>query len=226
MKKTIKILIIVEVQILIELTIVGHLKLSTLEKKVYTTNKFMHELLINKQIEELKQIDKDDIVIGEKTAPVTMFLFSRYGCSACSAFYKNIYPRLRNEYIEKGLLKIVVRQMVHNSKPRVLYASKAALYSNKIGIYEEFNYQIQTSNTILKNEFIDSVMYSLTDYEKDYDTFLNNMEIEQGMLEIAEKARRAGVKGTPSFLIGNEKIHGTRSYKRFKEIIDSELKNK
>ena len=75
MNKIIKTLIIVEVQVIIVLIIMCHLKLSTLEKKVYNTNKFMHELLINKQIEELKQIDKDDIVIGKKTAPVTMFLF-------------------------------------------------------------------------------------------------------------------------------------------------------
>ena len=224
MNKIIKTLIIVEVQVIIVLIIMCHLKLSTLEKKVYNTNKFMHELLINKQIEELKQIDKDDIVIGKKTAPVTMFLFSRYGCSACSSFYKNIYTQLRNEYIEKGLLKIVVRQMVQTSRPRILYASKAALYSYRIGIYEEFNYQIQTSNTVIKNEFIDSVMYSLIDFEKGYDTFLNNIEIEQEMLEISEKARKAGVKGTPSFLIGDEKIYGTRSYKKFKEIIDNELK--
>ena len=64
MNKIIKTLIIVEVLVIIVLIIMCHLKLSTLEKKVYNTNKFMHELLINKQIEELKQIDKDDIVIG------------------------------------------------------------------------------------------------------------------------------------------------------------------
>ncbi len=223
MKKIIKILIILEVQVIILLFIIGHLKLNELEKKVYNTNKFMHELIINKQIEELKKIAKDDILIGEKTAPITMFLFSRYGCSACSSFYENIYPQLRNEYIEKGLLKIVVRQMVHTSRPKILYAAKAALYSYQIGIYEEFNYQIQTSSTVLKNEFIDSVMYTLIDSEKDYDKFMSNMEIEKEILENSDKARKAGIKGTPSFLIGDEKIYGTRSYKRFKAIIDNEI---
>ncbi len=223
MNKILKALIIVEVQIVIALLIFGLFKLNSLEQKVYNTNKFIHELLTDKRTEELKQIGKHDLIVGDETAPVTMLIFSRFGCSACSSFYKNIYPRLRDEYVNSGLLKIVVRQMVHSSKPKILYASKAALFANKKDVYEDFNYQIHSAYPLLNKEFIDNTIFSLVGDSKDYAKFMEDPEIEKFLLESADQARKAGIKGTPSFLIGDEKIYGTHPYKQFKKIINSKL---
>ena len=209
------------------LTVIGILiysKINQLEEKVYNTNKFMHELLVNERFENLKEEKSTDIILGNNEAPLTMLIFSRYGCSVCSDFYNNVYPKLYTDFVEKGTLKIVIRQMVHTSRPKILYTSKATLFAFKNNIYTDFKHQISNSNPELDIEITNNLISKHIDNIESYQVFMNDSIVENTLLKNAQEARKSGVKGTPSFLIGNTKIYGSRPYKRFKKIIEEELK--
>ena len=49
------------------------------------------------------------IVVGNKDAKISIIAFESLTCSHCANFHKNVYPKLKKEYIDTGLAKIEFR---------------------------------------------------------------------------------------------------------------------
>ena len=60
------------------------------------------------QIKGVVSVD-DDPVLGSADAKVTMIEFGDYQCPSCRAFWRDIEPRLKKDYIDKGMVKLVFR---------------------------------------------------------------------------------------------------------------------
>ena len=54
--------------------------------------------------EEVKRI-----VVGSKDAKITIIAFESLTCSHCANFHKDVYPELKKDFIDKGLVKIEFR---------------------------------------------------------------------------------------------------------------------
>lgn len=223
-KQIIKIFILIEIQVAFIFIVLIFIKQSEVEKKVFNTNKFIYELLIDKQFEELKKVDENDIVIGEKYAPATLFVYFRYGCSACSQFFKIVYPKLQEEYIQSGQLKIVVRQKVQTSRPIILHAAQASIAAYRADCFDEFNNSIHLLDGSLSNNIVDNIALNLTNQtQEEFDKFMSDQEITQMLLDKANDAIAVGITATPTFIIGNEQIVGTRPLRRFEALIEESL---
>ncbi|MDP1710726.1 MAG: thioredoxin domain-containing protein [candidate division WWE3 bacterium] len=53
----------------------------------------------------------DDPVLGDANAPVTIIEFSDFQCFYCHLFWKETLPKIKSEYIDKGLVKFVYRDL-------------------------------------------------------------------------------------------------------------------
>lgn len=51
--------------------------------------------------DEVLAIDKNDIIIGDVDAPVTVFEYSSLACPYCATFHKENFEKLKAEYIDK-----------------------------------------------------------------------------------------------------------------------------
>jgi len=49
------------------------------------------------------------ITVGEKNAKITIIAYESLTCGHCADFHKNVYPSLKKDFIEKGLVKIEFR---------------------------------------------------------------------------------------------------------------------
>ena len=58
----------------------------------------------NLQAEEIKRI-----TVGNKDAKITILAFESLTCSHCANFHKNVYPQLKEEFLDKGIAKIEFR---------------------------------------------------------------------------------------------------------------------
>ena len=54
--------------------------------------------------EEIKRI-----FVGNKDAKITIIAFESLTCSHCANFHKDVYPKLKKEYLDTGLAKIEFR---------------------------------------------------------------------------------------------------------------------
>ena len=55
--------------------------------------------VLNVQAEEIKRI-----TVGNKDAKITIIAFESLTCSHCANFHKNVYPQLKEEYLDTCLL--------------------------------------------------------------------------------------------------------------------------
>ena len=71
----------------------------------YVTRKMYHLNLFAQQIvNSIKRISE-----GEKRAKITIIAYESLTCSHCADFHKNVYPELKKDFIDKGLVKIEFR---------------------------------------------------------------------------------------------------------------------
>ena len=49
------------------------------------------------------------ISVGEKNAKITIIAYESLTCGHCADFHKNVYPGLKKDFIEKGLVRIEFR---------------------------------------------------------------------------------------------------------------------
>ena len=59
---------------------------------------------LNARAEEIKRI-----LVGNKSAKISIIAFESLTCSHCANFHKDVYPLLKKEYLDTGLAKIEFR---------------------------------------------------------------------------------------------------------------------
>jgi len=164
------------------------------------------------------------IISGNESAKVTIIAYESLTCSHCADFHKNIYPQLKKDYIDTGLVKIEFRHFpldvaafnaskISQCKENQSLEILESLYSNQQVWIKGSN--VDELNNHLKN-FIKK-----EGYEIDFDKCINNKEIEDFILnDRIEGAKNFKVNATPTIIINNEKFEKSLNYKNLKKILE------
>jgi len=161
---------------------------------------------------------------GNKDAKITIITYESLTCGHCADFHKDIYPQLKKEFIDTGLVKIEFRHFPLDMA--ALNASKIAqcnnngksdllhfLFSNqkKWAIGETIENANENLKKLLKDENI------LIDFEK----CTNNKNIEDYVLnDRIEAVKKFKINATPTIIINNKKFEKSLNYKNLKKIIE------
>ena len=73
-------------------------------KKIIFLLLILFTTVLNVQAEEIKRI-----TVGNEDAKITIIAFESLTCSHCANFHKNVYPQLKEEFLDKGIAKIEFR---------------------------------------------------------------------------------------------------------------------
>ena len=175
--------------------------------------------VLNVQAEEIKRI-----TVGKKDAKITIIAFESLTCSHCANFHKNVFPELKKEFLDTGLVKIEFRHFPLDIA--AFNASKVSQCKNdgNSDILESLyaNQQkwvkgssIQEANKNLQ-KFLKSEGFSI-----DFDTCINNKEIEDFVLnDRIDGAKNFKVNATPTIIINDEKFEKTLNYKNLKKALE------
>jgi protein-disulfide isomerase len=55
------------------------------------------------------RLEGEDMVIGAANAPITIIEYASLTCPHCAHFHADVLPKLKAEYVDKGLVKFVYR---------------------------------------------------------------------------------------------------------------------
>tara|TARA_B100001123_G_scaffold78265_1_gene88608 strand:+ start:336 stop:914 length:579 start_codon:yes stop_codon:yes gene_type:complete len=164
------------------------------------------------------------IVVGNIDAKISIIAFESMTCSHCADFHKNVFPKLKEEYLDTGLAKIEFRHFPLDLA--ALNASKVSQCKNdgNSDILESLyaNQQkwvkgssIQEANKNLQ-KFLKSEGFSI-----DFDSCINNQEIEDFVLnDRVDGAKNFKVNSTPTIIINKEKFEETLNYKNLKKALE------
>ena len=164
------------------------------------------------------------IVSGDEKAKITIIAYESLTCSHCATFHKDVYPQLKKDYIDTGLVKIEFRhfpldvaafnaskisQCNQNESLKIL----ESLYSNQQSWIK--GNTVEEVNDNLK-KFLKSEGFNL-----DFEKCINNKEIEDFVLnDRIEGTKNFKVNATPTIIINNEKFEKTLNYKNLKKTLE------
>ncbi len=148
------------------------------------------------------------ILVGSADSKVKLMVFESLTCSHCANFHKNIYPKLKEDFIDKGLISIEFK-----SFPLDIIAFNATklAHCRNDGEHEILHH----ANQAMK-KFIDN-----TEYNLDFDKCLADKKIEDHILEDRiEGVKKYKVNATPTVIINGKKFENHSNYKKLKKYIE------
>lgn len=178
----------------------------------------------------------DDPIIGDPNAPITIIEFSDFECPFCERFSAQTLPLIQEEYIDKGLVKLVYRDFpLQNIHPNAVITALAAECADDQGAFKGMHDILFASRSEWGKADSQSIVGVLVGYadaiEIDTDEFESCVVMGTHIDDIRkdiEDGRAYGITGTPGFYIGNDdigyvQITGAQPFESFKRVIDAQL---
>ena len=168
-------------------------------------------------------------VLGDASAPVLIQEYGDFQCPSCGAFARSIEPQIRAVYIDTGLARLAWHDFAWiGTESRD--AANAARCAGDQGQFWEFHdtlYQNQAgenagafSKDRLKG-FGDALGLEPTAFHACVDADRYGAAVQADFAEV----RRNGFNGTPTFVIGDQRIVGAQPFEVFAAAIDAALAN-
>jgi protein-disulfide isomerase len=174
----------------------------------------------------------DDAVMGSADAKATIVEFSDYQCPYCRVFWKNTFPQLKSEYIDKGLVRFVYRDFpldFHEMAQKYAEATECAADQDKFWEMHDKIFAEQEkkgSGTTISGITVDDVKKWAQQIGLDsaaFDQCLNSDKYAQEVKDDLADGEKAGVSGTPSFVINGQLLEGAQPFSAFKAVLDKVL---
>jgi protein-disulfide isomerase len=161
---------------------------------------------------------------GNADAKIKIVVFESLTCSHCANFHKNIYPSLKEDFIDKGHVNIEFRNFPLDMA--AMNASKIAHCRND-GNSEILHYLFDNQEQWIKGKTIEELNKNIksfiekSNFNLDVDVCLSNKEAEDHILEDRiEGAKKFKVDATPTLIINGEKFDNPTNYKKLKKFLE------
>ena len=175
--------------------------------------------VLNVQSEEIKRI-----TIGNKDAKITIIAFESLTCSHCANFHKNVYPQLKEEFLDKGIAKIEFRHFPLDIA--AFNASKVAQCKND-GNTDILESLYLNQQKWVKGSTVEEANKNLQIFLKsegfniDFESCVSNKKIEDFVLnDRIDGAKNFKIQATPTIIINNKKFEKTLNYKNLKKALE------
>tara|TARA_B100000965_G_scaffold196172_1_gene163871 strand:- start:604 stop:1179 length:576 start_codon:yes stop_codon:yes gene_type:complete len=164
------------------------------------------------------------IIAGNKNAKITIIVYESLTCSHCANFHKDVYPKIKKEYIDTGLAKIEFRHFpldvaafnaskISQCKSDQGLEILESLYSNQ-QVWVKGNTVEEINNNLKK--FIQKEGFKV-----DFEKCIKNKQIEDFILnDRIEGSKNFKVNATPTIIINDEKFEKSLNYKNLKKSLE------
>ncbi|TCP50008.1 protein-disulfide isomerase [Tamaricihabitans halophyticus] len=178
-------------------------------------------------LDELPRREPNDpLSLGATDAPVTMVAYSDYRCPYCAKFSTDTEPKLVDQYVKSGVLRIEWRDMPIFGEQSIS-AAKAGRAAAAQGKFWEFN------RTVFQHApdrgHADLTESTLVRYAKqagvdDIERFrqeLTGDRYDAAVRKDSSEATSIGVTSTPAFVINGQPVLGAQPIDEFTSVIDA-----
>ena len=164
------------------------------------------------------------ITEGNENAKIEILVYESLTCPHCATFHNEVYPDLKKNFIDKGLVKIEFKSFPLDIA--ALNASKIAHCKND-GKPDILHFLFYNQNVSFKGETFDQINLNLKEIIKkenfgiDFTKCIDDKKIEDYILEDRiESERKFEINSTPTLIINNKKFDKPLTYKNLKKAIE------
>ena len=164
---------------------------------------------------------------GKEDSKITILVFESLTCSHCAKFHEDIYPELKKNFIDKGIVRIEYRNFPLDIA--AFNAAKVAHCKSSNG-EEILHFLYKNQSEWVKGDTIEDLNTNLKklleskDLGINYDKCINDKIIEDFVLEDRiEGVKKYNVNATPTLIINGEKFEKSLTYKNLEKTLEKLL---
>jgi protein-disulfide isomerase len=163
-----------------------------------------------------------DRVLGKSTAPVTVIEYVSLTCPHCANFQRNLFARLKKEFIDTGKVRYIVREFpIGHTAGHAAIINACAPEDKYFFLLNQFlTRQPEWVSQEVRPDAIYAVAKSSGMSRETFDKCLSNQVIIDGLTEVKQRGRQFNVIGTPTFFINGRKAQGEVTYDEIKGMIE------
>lgn len=178
--------------------------------------------------QSIDEIPVAEMSFGDENAPITLIEYASYTCPHCAAFHADVYPQIKENYIETGKVRMILRPV---------YFDRLGLWADLLArcggndryfgianmIYENQSSWTQgdTAVDIVNNLYAMGRLAGMND--ADMEACMQDNEHAQALVAASTRDIDAdGVEGTPTFVV-NGTVMKNMPYSGFVEAFDDIL---
>lgn len=171
----------------------------------------------------LLSASKNDAILGDANAKVTLIEYSSLSCPSCALFHEHIFPELKYKYIDRGKVKYIHRNYPLNhvaalGAQLLLCVPKPMYYKFLQALFDTQSAWVADHNP-QKQLLVVAQIGGLT--KEQAESCFTDSAVEEEMIQIKKDGHNIlEVNATPTFFVNGEKISGVPSKERFFKILD------
>ena len=173
---------------------------------------------------DMESLMDDDAIKGDPNAPVTIVEWSDFECPFCARFYSDTLSLIDEKYIQTGKVKLVYRDFPLSFHPNAQKSAEAAECAGEQGKYYEmhdllFERGVAGGVTSYK-QFAQQLGLNTAEFNTCLDSGAMASEVQKDFAD----GQRAGVQGTPGFIVNGQLISGAQPFPVFEQVIEAALR--
>ena len=161
---------------------------------------------------------------GNVNAKVKLVVYESLTCGACASFHKDVYPKLKKDFIDNGIANIEFKSFPLDLA--ALNASKIAHCKND-GKTDLLHFLYKNQKNWVKGETIEDINGHLrslilkNESSLKFEQCLLNKDIEDYVLNDRIKGvKKFEINSTPTLIINDKKFDNPLNYKKLKKTIE------
>ena len=182
-------------------------------------------MLSTKLYADTLQINKNIISIGSSDAKVKIKIFSSFTCPHCANFHKEIYPKIKKEFVDFGKVQLIfidfpLDQAAFNASKLLHCTEKNKQINFLDSIYEKQNQWMQGHSIKDINKNLEKIAKDFGISKAQFKKCLINEKISDKILNTRILAiQKYDISSTPTIIINEKKIKSP-SFKNIKKRIE------
>ena len=165
---------------------------------------------------------------GDSAAPLWVIDASDFQCPFCAEWQRNTHEALRAEYVRTGKVKLAFVNFPLEQHRHAMAASRAAMCAGVQGRFWPvhdaiFETQDRWAESPDAAPLFESIARTAGVRVEEWRACFTSNAMDPLIIADRERAERAGVQSTPTFLVGNQLIRGAAPIEEFRRVIDSAL---
>ena len=168
--------------------------------------------------------DINRIVSGQDDAKITIIAYESLTCSHCADFHNNIYPLLKKEFIDTGLVKIEFRHfpldIVALNASKISQCKQDQSLEIMMSLYSDQQAWIKGKTIEEANENLEKFVAN-KNFNLDFEKCISDKKIEDFVLnDRIEGTKKFEINSTPTIIINGKKFEKTLNYKNLKKSLE------
>jgi len=176
-------------------------------------------------------LSQEGHTLGAATAPLTLVMFTDHECPFCKRFLQESLSRLRQDYIDPGKLRLILRDLPLDIHPNAHRAAEVARCAGEQGKHWPLLEAFGSVSEPLSPPVMARLVQAAGLDSSRIDACVAEGRYTAKIKASAAEARRLGFNGTPTFVLGatapgtleGEKMVGVQPYESLKRRLDEQL---